>query len=85
MHDFEIGDEVVYNPNIVDLPPAKARPHDCGRVTYIDSHIHIKIYDSDSTLKVLPYAVKHFPRSWENIKRRHKKLLSKVLTFIKTC
>jgi hypothetical protein len=81
MHDFEIGDEVVYNPNIVPLPKAKERPRDCGRVVKIDSHVHIKI-SSDTTLRVLPYAVSHFPRSWENIKRRHKKLLSKVLACI---
>ena len=84
MHDFEIGDEVVYNPNIVPLPKAKERPRDWGRVVKIDSHVHIKTSsDSDIELRVvLPYAVSHFPRSWENIKRRHKKLFSKVLACI---
>jgi len=67
MHDFEIGDKVVYNPNMVPLPSAWDRPRDWGRVVKIDSHIHIKLYDSDdTTLRVLPYAVSHSP-----ISRKH--------------
>jgi len=85
-HDFEIGDEVVYNPQITPLPSARERKRDHGIVVYIDNnYIHIKHYDDRGTWtqKVLPEAVSHFPRSLEQIKKRHKKMLSKALFSLK--
>jgi len=86
MHDFEIGDEVVYNPQITPLPNARERKRDQGIVLYIDNnYIHIKHYDDRRTWtqKVLPEAVSHFPRSWEQIKKRHKKMFSQALFSLK--
>ena len=81
-HDFEIGDEVVYNPQITPLPSARERKRDQGIVVYIDNnYIHIKHCDGcDSWIhKVLPEGVSHFPRSLEQIKKRHKKMFSQAL------
>lgn len=87
MHDFEIGDEVVYNPQITPLPSARERKRDWGTVVYIDNnYIHIKHCDDGCCRgihKVLPEAVSHFPRSWEQIKKRHKKMFSQALFSLK--
>ena len=85
-HDFEIGDEVVYNPQITPLPSARERKRDWGTVVYTDNYyIHIKrCGDGCNSLiqKVLPEAVSHFPR-WEQIKKRHKKMFSQALFSLK--
>lgn len=81
-HDFEISDEVVYNPQITPLPSAWERKRDQGIVVYIDNnYIHIKHCDGCGSWiqKVLPEAVSHFPISLEQIKKRHKKMFSQAL------
>ena len=85
MHDFEIGDEVVYNPQ-KPVPSARERKRDWGTVVYTDNYyIHIKHCDGCHSWiqKVLPEAVSHFPRSWEQIKKRHKKMFSQALFSLK--
>jgi hypothetical protein len=60
MDSFNIGDKIVYNPNIPDLKPPKHRPNDCGKVIgKFERYIIIKL-SYRSTLKVLPNCITHF-------------------------
>jgi hypothetical protein len=60
MDSFNIGDKIVYNPNIPDLKPPKHRPNDCGKVIgKFEPYIIIKL-GYRSTLKVLPNCITHF-------------------------
>jgi hypothetical protein len=60
MNAFNIGDKIVYNPNIPDLKPPKHRPNDCGRVIGKDERYIIIKIGYRSTLKVLPNCITHF-------------------------
>jgi hypothetical protein len=56
--DFQLGDRVVYNPNMTDLLPVEERPHDHGTVIGIDNHyITIKFDNIDYIGKILPWGV----------------------------
>ena len=62
--NFELGDEVVYNPNIPDLPPANLRPCDWGKIMNISNgYIHLKFTRFGSIHRILPSSVSHSPRS----------------------
>jgi hypothetical protein len=56
--DFQLGDRVVYNPNMVDLLPAEERPQDHGTVIAIDeNYITVKFDHVDYVRKILPWGV----------------------------
>jgi hypothetical protein len=56
--DFQLGDRVVYNPNMVDLLPAEERPQDHGTVIAIDDHyITVKFDHVHYVGKILPWGV----------------------------
>jgi hypothetical protein len=61
--DFEIGDEVVYNPSYPDLDPAEIRRNDWGIITNISNgYIYFKFYNYGFH-RILPNAFTHSPRS----------------------
>jgi len=56
--DFQLGDRVVYNPNMVDLLPVEERPHDHGTVIAIDeNYITVKFDHVHYVGKILPWGV----------------------------
>ena len=43
--NFEVGDEVVYNPSVSPLPPIENRPWDLGKIRKIkNGYIHFESY-----------------------------------------
>lgn len=53
--DFQLGDRVVYIPNVVDLLPVDQRPHDHGTVIAIDNHyITVKFDHFNYVGQILP-------------------------------
>jgi hypothetical protein len=60
MNSFNIGDNIVYNPNIQDLKPPKHRPNDCGKVIGKTEHYIIIKLRYHIILKVLPNCITHF-------------------------
>jgi hypothetical protein len=60
MNLFNIGDNIVYNPNIPDLKPPKHRPDDCGSVIGKTEHYIIIKIRYQTILKVLPNCITHF-------------------------
>jgi hypothetical protein len=43
--NFEVGDEVIYNPSLTPLPPINKRPWDLGRIKDIkNGYIHFESY-----------------------------------------
>jgi hypothetical protein len=57
--DFQLGDRVVYNPNMVDLLPAEERPQDHGTVIAIDENYITVKFDHyfNYVGKILPWGV----------------------------
>ena len=56
--DFQLGDRVVYNPNMVDLLPVEERPHDHGTVIAIDeNYITVKFDHTNYIAQILPWGV----------------------------
>jgi len=56
--DFQLGDRVVYNPNMEDLLPAEERPQDHGTVIAIDDHyITVKFDHVHYVGKILPWGL----------------------------
>ena len=43
--NFEVGDEVIYNPSVSPLPPIENRPWDLGKIRKIkNGYIHFESY-----------------------------------------
>jgi len=43
--NFEVGDEVIYNPSVSPLPPINKRPWDLGKIRKIkNGYIHFESY-----------------------------------------
>jgi hypothetical protein len=61
--NFEIGDEVVYNPSCPNLPPANERPRDWGKIVNKTNGYLIVKFNYGYKSKILPSAFKHSPRS----------------------
>ena len=62
--NFEIGDEVIYNPSVPDLPPANQRPRDWGRIVNISNgYLHIHFDVSNYRDRIRPAAITYSPKS----------------------
>ena len=73
--NFEVGDELVYNASIADLPPAIQRQGDWGRVTKISNgYIHFR-FNYGHTARILPGSFTYSPRSPKYIKMQHQNVL----------
>ena len=56
--DFQLGDRVVYNPNMTDLLPVEERPHDHGTVIAIDeNYITVKFDRFNYVGQLLPWGL----------------------------
>jgi len=56
--DFQLGDRVVYNPNMADLLPVEERPYDHGTVIAIDeNYITVKFDHPEYVGQLLPWGV----------------------------
>jgi hypothetical protein len=58
--NFQIGDKVIYNPDINPLPPAKDRPWDHGVIVAMDEHYAtVQLNESKSEHKIMFYGISH--------------------------
>jgi hypothetical protein len=55
---FEIGDRVVYNPTMINLPPMQDRPWDHGVIIAMDAHYATVRFDSGFETRVLFWGIK---------------------------
>jgi hypothetical protein len=61
MDSFNIGDKIVYNPNIPDLKPPKHRPNDWGIIIDKNNHyLIILLYKNLHIMSVIPNCITHF-------------------------
>jgi hypothetical protein len=63
---FEVGDEVIYNPNISPLPHIKERPWDLGKVRKIkNGYIYFESYHwgPNEIHRICPDAMSYSPSS----------------------
>jgi hypothetical protein len=75
--NFEIGDLIVYTPNIDKLAPPLTRSPDWGIVIgLIPDYIRMKFSDSEAIYHVLPSAITHHPYSLKYIKQLFKPCFS---------
>jgi len=76
--DFEVGDELVYNPSCPDLPPASQRLRDWGRVNKISNgYIHFRFYCGHSS-SILPDAFSYSPNSPKYFRSLYKNVLTEL-------
>ena len=75
--NFEIGDVIVYTPNLDNLSHPLRRPSDWGIVIgLIPDYIRMKFSDSEAIYHVLPSAITHHPYSPKYIKQLFKPCFS---------
>ena len=60
---FEVGDEVVYTPNMPDLPPPSKRPHDWGICIHITEHYATVLFKNEYSSDILFEGITHHPLS----------------------
>jgi len=75
---FEPGDEVVYNPNIPDLPPVHLRPWDIGVCIACDSIYATVQFPHDYTGQILLMGITHHPLSSKGIRQAMRLALSEI-------
>lgn len=67
--DFELLDEIVYTPNLNNLPPLQ-RNSDWGYVHAIQGpYVVMRFYNSRTTHCILPDALSHHPHSPKYVKQ----------------
>ena len=80
MDKFEIGDVVVYNPNIPNLAPNTKRYRDIGVITDIDdNYLHITFEESGNTHRILPWAISHFSQTNKGRRSTHRRRFRNTL------
>ena len=78
--NFEVGDEIVYNPFIANLPKAELRVRDWGFIDKISNgYIHMKFYSHDGPpMAILPLAITHSPCSPKYIRNIYALVLKSI-------
>jgi hypothetical protein len=64
--NFEVGDEVIYNPSLAPLPPINKRPWDLGKIRDIQNgYIHFESYywGPNDIHRISPAAMSYSSRS----------------------
>ena len=77
--NFELGDEVVYNPNMPDLPPANQRPRDWGRIVdisngYLVIQFHVRNYRD----RIRPAAITYSPKSPKYLRNVYGEIITSI-------
>lgn len=77
--DFELGDLIVYTPNMANLPPPSRRSSDWGHVVgWILDYIIIKFIQSQAVHRILRSSITHHPNSQKYIKALFTPCLSAI-------
>ena len=76
---IEPGDEVVYTPNILDLPPIHKRSWDIGVCVDVGEQ-YIRIRFDNYEGQFLPYAITHYPLSPKIIKTYMRKVFPDIIS-----
>ena len=60
-NNFQIGDNVIYNPDINPLPPAKDRPWDHGVIIAMDEkYATVRFNKSNSEYQILFWGISYY-------------------------
>jgi hypothetical protein len=70
--NFEVGDRVVYNPNIPDLAPNTNRPRNVGTVSRVNNDYVWLRFDNDVERQILKSSISHFSQSPKGMRNAHK-------------
>jgi len=82
-YEFEIGDPVVYNPNIFPLPLLKERPHDLGTVIEVsDPYLKVYFKHGNYVSTILRQGITHHPESPKVIRRKMSKVLPNIVASV---
>jgi hypothetical protein len=79
--DFEIGDEVIYNPSLAQLPPINKRPWDLGKIRDIkNGYIHFESYHwgPNEIHRIIPGSISYSTRSPKYIKTIYSLVLKQI-------
>jgi len=72
---FEVGDEVVYNPNMPDLPPPNRRRNDWGMCIHINGQYATVLFLSGYSSDILFQGITHHPLSPKAIRANMRRVL----------
>jgi hypothetical protein len=79
--NFEVGDEVIYNPSVSPLPPINKRPWDLGKIRKIkNGYIYFESYywGPNDIHKICPDSMSYSPSSPKYIRSVYKKTLISI-------
>jgi len=77
--NFEVGDEVVYNPSVPNLLPANMRQRDWGKIVKkSNGYLIVKFNSHDYKSKILPEAFTHSPQSPKYFRNIYTELVSVI-------
>jgi hypothetical protein len=82
--EFEIGDEVVYNPYGISLRHAHKRMYEWGKITQItDNYIYLKFYGLSFAPHKIHYSkISHSPYSLKHHKSKYLLVMKEILDTI---
>lgn len=66
---LEVGDEVVYMPNLESLPPISQRPWDIGVIVGLNGD-YCRVQFDDYETDILPFGLIHHPHSRKSVAQR---------------
>jgi hypothetical protein len=78
MNRIEVGDRVVYNPNLSNLEPNTERPRNVGIVININDYVHVR-FNNGEIRRILPNALTHYSQSNKARHKTHKNKFKIVL------
>jgi hypothetical protein len=82
-YEFEIGDPVVYNPNVFPLPLLKERPYDLGTVIEVsDPYLKVYFKHGDYVSTILRCGLTHHPESPKVIRGNMSKVLPHIVASV---
>ena len=77
--EFELLDEIVYTPNLDNLPPPLKRRADWGYIhAFQGDYIVMKFYGSRTTHCILPNSLSHHPHTKKYVKQLFKSCLPEI-------
>ncbi len=77
--NFEVGDRVVYNPNLPNLADNTNRPRNRGTVAAVDNNYVSLRFDTGRIHRILKRSVSHFSESPKGMRNAHKRRFANTL------
>jgi hypothetical protein len=77
--NFEIGDEVIYNPTYPNLPHANQRPRDWGKIVNISNgYLFVHFNTHDYRAKIRPAAFTYSPKSHKYFRNAYGAIVASI-------